>query len=111
MDVIKYIERTNGIIEEAIFYFYTINDKAANYTCELAKRSNVKIIISDLMNSKRQKERLITQIFDNNNVEIVFCHNHARIEQLQITNSKEHYEFILSTFEKLKTEFQINKRY
>lgn len=38
LDVIKYIERTNGIIEEAIFYFYTINDKAANYTCELAKR-------------------------------------------------------------------------
>lgn len=37
--------------------------------------------------------------------------NNARIEQLQITNSKEHYEFILSTFEKLKTEFQINKRY
>ena len=87
------------------------------------------------MNSKRQKERLITQIFDKNNVDIVFCHNHskiaainingdyyvlsgsmnagnnARIEQLTINNNKQHYDFIDQTFEKFKSEFQINKRY
>lgn len=39
------------------------------------------------MNSKRQKERLITQIFDNNNVEIVFCHNHAKIAAIKIEDN------------------------
>ena len=135
LDVINFIETTKGKIKKAIIFFYTINDKAANYTADLSKRCETKIIISDLMNSQRQKERLITKIFDNNNVEIVFCHNHskiaaininddyyvlsgsmnagnnARIENLQINNNKEMFDFIETTFETLKKDFQINKRY
>jgi hypothetical protein len=135
LDVINYIEQTKGIICEIYLFLYTVNDKAANYICELSKRSELKVIISDLMNSKREKERMITRIFDNTNTEIVFCHNHAkiaaikindnyyvlsgsmnagnnaRVETLQISNNKQNYDFIVNVYNKLKTEFQINKRY
>lgn len=135
LDVINYIEVKIGDIENAILFFYTVNDKAAKYTTELSRRCNLKVIISDLMNSKRQKERMITEILDNSNAEIVFCHNHAkiaaiqigenffvlsgsmnagnnaRIENLQIINSKKHFEFISDLFNKLKEDYQINKRY
>jgi predicted nucleic acid-binding protein len=135
LDVINYIEQTKGKIEIIYLFLYTVNDKAANYICELSKRSKLKVIISDLMNSKREKERMITRIFDNTNTEIVFCHNHAklaaikindnyyvlsgsmnagnnaRIETLQISNNINLYDFIVKTYDKLKTEFQINKRY
>lgn len=135
LDVINYIEQTKGAISEIYLFLYTVNNKAANYICELAKRSDLKVIISDLMNSKREKERMITRIFDNLNVEIVFCHNHAkiaaikiddnyyvlsgsmnagnnaRVETLQISNNKELYNFIAKIYNKLKAEFQINKRY
>jgi hypothetical protein len=135
LDVINYIEQTKGKIEIIYLFLYTVNDKAANYICELSKRSELKVIISDLMNSKREKERMITRIFDNTNTEIVFCHNHAklaaikindnyyvlsgsmnagnnaRIETLQISNNINLYDFIVKTYDKLKTEFQINKRY
>lgn len=135
LDVINYIEQTKGKIEIIYLFLYTVNDKAANYICELSKRSELKVIISDLMNSKREKERMITRIFDNANTEIVFCHNHAklaaikindnyyvlsgsmnagnnaRIETLQISNNINLYDFIVKTYDKLKTEFQINKRY
>ena len=87
------------------------------------------------MNSQRTKERLITKIFDESNVDIVFCHNHAkiaamkiddnyfvltgsmnagnnaRIETLQIYNSKEYYLFIEKTYNQFEDKFQINKRY
>jgi len=135
LDVINYIEQKKGNINEGYLFLFTINDKAANYICELSKRSELKVIISDLMNSKREKERMITRIFDNTNTEIVFCHNHAklaaikindnyyvlsgsmnagnnaRIETLQISNNINLYDFIVKTYDKLKTEFQINKRY
>ena len=135
LDVINYIEQTKGKIEIIYLFLYTVNDKAANYICELSKRSELKVIIPDLMNSKREKERMITRIFDNTNTEIVFCHNHAklaaikindnyyvlsgsmnagnnaRIETLQISNNINLYDFIVKTYDKLKTEFQINKRY
>ena len=135
LDVINYIEQKKGKIDEIYLFLYTINEKAANYICELSKRSKLKVIISDLMNSKREKERMITRIFDNLNVEIVFCHNHAklsaikindnyyvlsgsmnagntaRIEPLQISNNRSLYEFTAKTYDKLKSEFQINKRY
>ena len=135
LDVINYIEQTKGKIEIIYLFLYTVNDKAANYICALSKRSELKVIISDLMNSKREKERMITRIFDNANTEIVFCHNHAklaaikindnyyvlsgsmnagnnaRIETLQISNNINLYDFIVKTYDKLKTEFQINKRY
>lgn len=135
LDVINYIEQTKGKIEIIYLFLYTVNDKAANYICDLSKRSELKVIISDLMNSKREKERMITRIFDNTNTEIVFCHNHAklaaikindnyyvlsgsmnagnnaRIETLQISNNINLYDFIVKTYDKLKTEFQINKRY
>ncbi|NCB85387.1 MAG: hypothetical protein EOM44_12980 [Bacteroidia bacterium] len=135
MDVMNYIENEIGKISEAIVFFYTINDKAARYICELSKRANLKIIISDLMNSQRQKERVITQIFDENNVNIVFCHNHskiasfkigenyftltgsmnagnnARIESIEIMNSKKMYDFINQTFTVFSEKFSINKRY
>lgn len=135
LDVINYIEQTKGKIEIIYLFLYTVNDKAANYICELSKRSELKVIISDLMNSKREKERMITRIFDNTNTEIVFCHNHAklaaikindnyyvlsgsmnagnnaRIETLQISNNINLYDFMVKTYDKLKTEFQINKRY
>ena len=135
LDVINYVEQKIGAIEKGILFFYTINDKAAKYTCSLAKRCELKVIISDLMNSQRQKERVITQIFDESNVDIVFCHNHAkiaaikiqdnyyvfsgsmnagnnaRIETLQITNSIDNYKFIETIFNKFKAEYQINKRY
>lgn len=135
LDVINYIEQKKGKITEVYLFLFTINEKAANYICELSKRSELKVIISDLMNSKREKERVITRIFDNLNVEIVFCHNHAKlaalkindnyyvlsgsmnagsnpkIETLQIFNNISFYDFIVKTYDKLKTEFQINKRY
>lgn len=135
LDVIHYIEQKNGNISEAYLFLYTVNEKAANYICELARRTNLKVIISDLMNSKREKERVITRIFDNSNVEIVFCHNHAkiaavrinddyyvlsgsmnagnnaRIETLQLSNSEAHYNFIKGVFKRFRSEFQINKRY
>lgn len=135
LDVINYIEQTKGTISEIYLFLYTVNNKAANYICELSKRSELKVIISDLMNSKREKERMITRIFDNTNTEIVFCHNHAkiaaikindnyyvlsgsmnagnnaRVETLQISNNKELYNFIAKIYNKLKAEFQINKRY
>jgi hypothetical protein len=135
LDVINYIEQNKGSINEMYLFLYTVNDKAANYICELSKRVNLKVIISDLMNSKREKERMITKIFDDANTEIVFCHNHAkiaaikindnyyvlsgsmnagnnaRVETLQISNNKEHYNFITKIYNKLKAEFQINKRY
>ena len=135
LDVVHFIEQRKGEVEEAYLFFYTINDKAALYTCSLAKRANLKIIISDLMNSKREKERLITKIFDENNVDICFCHNHskiasfkigdnfftltgsmnagnnARIESLPIINSKKMYTFVSETFDVFKEKFIINKRY
>jgi len=135
LDVINYIEQNKGIINEMYLFLYTVNDKAANYICELSKRVNLKVIISDLMNSKREKERMITKIFDDANTEIIFCHNHAkiaaikinnnyfvmsgsmnagnnaRVETLQISNNKQNYDFIVNVYNKLKTEFQINKRY
>lgn len=135
LDVVNYIEQEKGLISEAFIFFYTLNDKAANYTCNLAGRSKVNIVISDLMNSKREKERVITKIFDSNNVDICFCHNHskiasfkigdnfytltgsmnagnnARIETLQIINNEKMYNFVAELFHELKTKFLINKRY
>lgn len=135
LDVINYIEVKVGDIEDAILFFYTVNDKAAKYTAELSKRCNLKVIVSDLMNSKRQKERMITEILDNSNAEIVFCHNHAkiaaikigadffvlsgsmnagnnaRIENLQIVNSEAHFNFVSKLYNKMKDKYQINKRY
>ena len=87
------------------------------------------------MNSQREKEKIITKIFDENNVDIVFCHNHskiaafkiddnyfiltgsmnagnnARIESLEVIESKEFYLFIEGIFDKFKKEFSIKKRY
>lgn len=135
LDVINYIEQKKGNINEGYLFLFTINDKAVNYIVELSKRTKLKIIISDFMNSKREKESVILKNFDNTNVEIVFCHSHAklaaikindnyyvlsgsmnagnnaRIETLQISNNINLYDFIVKTYDKLKTEFQINKRY
>jgi hypothetical protein len=135
LDVINFIENQKGEIEEAIIFLYTINEKAANYVCSLAKRTKLKVIVSDLMNSQREKERVITEIFDKNNVDVVFCHNHAkiaavkigdnyfvlsgsmnagnnaRIETLHISNSKSNYEFISGVFNQLSSKFSIKKRY
>ena len=135
LDVINFLEKTVGNIEKSIIFFYTINEKAALYTINLAKRCDLRIVISDLMNSQRAKERIITKLFDENNVEIVFCHNHAkiaaikigqnhfvlsgsmnagnnaRIESLEISNSIEKYKFTEKCYNKFKDEFQINKRY
>ena len=135
LDVVNYIETKKGSIDNAILFFYTVNDKAARYTAALSERANLKVVISDLMNSQRQKERVITDILDKANVEIVFCHNHAkiaaikigdnhfvlsgsmnagnnaRIESLQVVNSKKHFDFVLKLYEKMKDEYQIKKRY
>jgi hypothetical protein len=135
LDVVNFIEQKKGSIKEAIMFLYTITDKAANYISFLSQKTDLKIIISDLMNSQRQKERIITEIFDKNNVEIVFCHNHskiiainiesdyyvlsgsmnagnnARIESLHIINSFEMYNFVLNSYFEFKDKFQINKRY
>jgi hypothetical protein len=135
LDVMHYIESKTGSITEAILFFYTINDKAARYTVELSKRARLKIIISDLMNSQRTKERLITSILDENNVDIVFCHNHskiisfkigdnyftltgsmnagnnARIESLEIINSRKMFDFVDGCFYKFSDKFSLKKRY
>lgn len=135
LDVVNFIEQRRGSIKEAIMFLYTVTDKTANYISFLAHKSDIKIIISDLMNSQRQKERIITEIFDKNNVEIVFCHSHAkivainiesdyyvlsgsmnagnnaRIESLHIINSFEMYSFVCNTYSEFKEKFQINKRY
>ena len=135
LDVVDYIEKEKGKIKECYLFFFTINEKAVKYTCDLAKRADVKIIISDIMNSKRDKERLITKIFDEEKVKIVFCHNHskiasfkigndfyiltgsmnagtnAKIETLQIFNDENMYNFIAETFDFFSKKFQIKKRY
>lgn len=135
LDVVNFFENKVGKIEECIIFFYTVNEKGAKYTVDLSKRSKLKVIISDIMNSQRTKERLITSIFDENNVEIVFCHNHAkivsfkigdnyftltgsmnagnnaRVESLELINDKKMYDFISNTFDVFKDKFQITKRY
>jgi hypothetical protein len=135
LDVVNFIEKQTGSISDITIFFYTLNEKAAKYVINLSGRSNLKLLISDIMNSKRDKERMITRLFDESNIEIVFCHNHAkiaafkieenfftligsmnvgtnaRIENLNIINSKEMYNFVLKTFDELKAKFSIKKRY
>jgi hypothetical protein len=135
MDVVNYIEKKIGQISDITIFFFTVNKLAAEYTVSLASRANIQVIISDIVNSSREKERLITKIFDKANVEIVFCHNHAKIasfkigdnfftligsmnagtnakiENLNIINSKEMYSFVLKTFDIMKNKFSIKKRY
>lgn len=135
LDVVHYIETVCGQIEKAIFYVYTINDKGARYISDLSNRTELKLIISDLMNSQRQKERVISDVLEKGNVNFVFCHNHAklmsikigdnyytltgsmnagnnaRVETLQIYNSKQLYDFTENTFNFLADNFKIEKRY
>lgn len=135
LDVVNFIEKEKGFISDITIFFYTLNDKAARYTINLANRAKVNIIISDIMNSKRDKERMITRLFDEANINIVFCHNHAkicafkigndfytligsmnvgtnaRIENLNIINSEEMYNFVLKSFNVMKEKFSIKKRY
>lgn len=135
LDVVHYIETVCGQIEKAIFYVYTINDKGARYISDLSNRTELKLIISDLMNSQRQKERVISDVLEKANVNFVFCHNHAklmsikigdnyytltgsmnagnnaRVETLQIYNSEQLYNFTDSTFDLLAKDFRIEKRY
>ena len=135
LDVMSWIEQKEGAISEAIIYLYTINEKAARYIVHLSSRTKLKIIISDIMNSNRLKEKLIWEILENNNVDFVFVHSHAkivsfkindnhytlsgsmnaganaRVESLQINNSKKMYDFIDDSFEMLREKFSIKKRY
>lgn len=135
LDVVNFIEKQTGLISDIVIFFFTVNERAAQYTAELSKRTNLRVLISDIMNSKRDKEKMITKIFDESNVEIVFCHSHAKvvsfkidenyftlvgsmnagtnakIENLNIINSKEMYNFVLKTFDELKSKFSIKKRY
>lgn len=112
-----------------------MNKKGADYIVSLSERCHVKIIISDIMNPKRDKERLITKSLERG-VEIVFCHSHAKIisistkdgnkynlvgsmnsgsnakiENLQIINSEDMFSFIESSYEEMKKEYSIEKRY
>ena len=135
LDVVNFMENEIGEISDITIFLYTLNNKAAKYTINLAHRIKTNIIISDIMNSKKDKKRMITRLFDEANVEIVFCHNHAkivafrinenyytligsmnvgtnaRIENLNIINSKEMYNFIIETFNVMKEKFSIKKRY
>jgi hypothetical protein len=135
LDIVNFIEKKIGQISDITIFFFTINDKAAKYTINLASRTKINILISDIMNSKRDKERMITRLFDESNVEIIFCHNHAKmvafkigenyfsligsmnagtnakIENLNIINSKEMYNFIIETFKAMKEKFSIKKKY
>lgn len=135
LDVLNYIENIRGKIQEAIIYVFTINDKGARYVSDLSKRTKLKLIVSDIINSKREKERLISNILENENVDFIFCHNHAKligikieddyytltgsmnagtnakIETLQIFNSKEVFNFVKKTATLLERDFKIEKRY
>jgi hypothetical protein len=135
LDVVNFIENEKGKLSDIIIFFFTVNEKGAKYTIELSKRANVNLIISEIMNTKREKERLITRLFDNNNVEIVFCNSHAKIasfkindnyytlvgsmnagsnekiENLNIINSFEMYSFIEKSFKEIKEKYRGKKRY
>ena len=134
LDVMNWMEKKIGKIEEAVIFLYTINEKAVNYIVNLSGRCRLKIIVSDIMNSNRRKEKLIWEVLDNNNVDFVFVHSHAkivsfrigenyytlsgsmnaganaRVESLQLNNSIRMYDFIDETFEMLRKKFSVKKR-
>lgn len=134
-NVINWIEQQRGEIEEIYFFVYTLNETIARYIVELSKRSKLYLIISDIMNSQREKERVITRVLEQGNSEIVFCHNHAkiisakigneyitltgsmnaganaRIETLEIFNDKKMYTFVENQYNLLKEKFRVQPRY
>jgi hypothetical protein len=136
LDVTNYIENLDGEIEEAIMYLFTVNRVASEYIAHLSKTTKLKLVVSDIMNSKREKERLITKTLENSNVNFIFVHSHAKvislkmksgnffnlvgsmnagsnakIENLQIINSEKMFDFIDSNFKLLQKDFEIKKRY
>lgn len=135
LDVLNWVEINLGKIDEATFIIFSVNEIMAEYIVSLTKRTKVKIIISDLMNSQREKERLITRLLEKGCEDVVFCHNHAkvvtakigdnyitltgsmnsgnnaRIETLEIFNCEKMYNFIAKQYEYLKQHFRIKPRY
>lgn len=134
-DVLNWIEQREGRVEEVYFFVYTLNEQIARYIVELSKRAKLYLIISDIMNSQREKERVITRVLEKGESEIVFCHNHAkiisakigneyititgsmnaganaRIETLEIFNDKKMYNFVKNQYNILKEKFRVQPRY
>ena len=135
LDVLNYLINKLRMPNEVFIYLFTVNAKAANYISYLANKTKLNIIISDIINSKREKERLVTKVFESNNVDITFCHSHAKIisakfddnyititgsmnagtnakiETLQVLNNKQMYDFVANNYQMLKEKFNIPKRY
>lgn len=134
-NVVNWIEHQKGEIETIYFFVYTLNDLIARYIIDLSRRAKLFLIVSDIMNSQREKERVITRVLEKGKSEIVFCHNHAkiisakigdeyitltgsmnaganaRVETLEIFNCKKMYNFVAEQYEYLKQHFRINPRY
>lgn len=130
LDILNYIENELGAINEAIMMLFTVNEKAAKYIEALSQRAKLKIVISDIMNTRREKELVITNIIRNSNVKWCFCHSHAKvvsfrigerkftlqgsmnagtnakIENVMIVGSSEMYGFVESTFGMLYEKFR-----
>lgn len=85
LDVLHFIETKTSPIEEAYIYLYTINQKAVKYLHTLSERSSLNLIISDLMNSKREKERVITRLLETK-TSFIFVHNHAKLLTVKLKN-------------------------
>ena len=135
INVLNWIEHKRGKAEIVYIYLYTLNELMARYVVDLSKRTKLFLIVSDIMNSQREKERLITRLLEQGDSEIVFCHNHAkiiaakfrndyitltgsmnaganaRIETLEIFNCEKMYNFVAEQYEYLKQHFRIKSRY
>lgn len=123
---VNYIQKSIGKIEEGIFFVYTLNKQSLQYLNYLNKVSNIKIALSDFVNSKSEKQTFIRDSLLSGKINFITCHSHAKIsaikindnyyvisgsmnfgnnakvEQLIVDNSQHLYEMINNTYEEMK---------
>jgi hypothetical protein len=129
------IEEEKKYPNKMICFIYSLNSKVAERLNIIAdKTETTKIVLSDLQNTAfRSKEKAVLECFKSKKIESIFVHSHAkiisldfglnkytilgsgnlasnaRVEQYQIINSSEMYNFIDSSFEEMKS-VQVSKR-
>lgn len=129
------IKKTGFYPKEMICFIYSLNSKVATRLNEIADLTDsTKLVISDLQNTAfRNKEKAVLECFKSKKINSIFIHSHAkivsldfgenkytilgsgnlaenaRVEQYQIINSGEIYNFISNCFDEMKL-IEIKKR-
>lgn len=129
------IEKEGTYPNQMVCFIYSLNSKIAKRLNEIAENTELtKIVLSDLQNTAfRSKEKAVLECFKSKKIESIFVHSHAkiisldfgknkytilgsgnlaanaRVEQYQIINSSEMYNFVDNSFDEMKS-VQIKKR-